>query len=562
MSSVIWHSFSHALVLCSLLASGCQAILGIEELHGRSDGGVTDAATPDAGAPGFSFAVLTVNATIPLDGTNVLDVELQRTGGFTGEVTITALSPPTGIEVETLILAGGQTAGQLAVGARAPLLLGDTVSFDLVATASGVPMRMAAIAGAEITGKPGSLDASFGAQATGYAAVSFGNDDGGAFFDLDVLGNGDILALGWGTGGLGANRFAITRLLAGGAPDASFQQGALVRTDFESGSTGENAQAYAVGRQVDGRIIAIGWHEAGTAFLPDIALARYGADGVVGDLEFGNYRSGKSRIDLGGNEQVTDGLVLPDSSILAVGQRDGQLFVARATPTGYLDTSFAAPAGYHVLTLAPSSGAEAVITDPEGRLLVAGFLDRESRDMLVLRYTADGALDPSFGQGGYVVLGDPVASEHAMAIAVRPDGRIVVAGHSNAAGNLDFELRQLLADGSPDPAFGPGDVGAGVARPPITAANDLAADMLVLPDGRILVAGNSEQGGPMLARYTRAGQLDPYFGQAGLLGPYIGESGVIHTVELHASSKVLIAGGNAGGTPGPGTFGIIVRMWM
>jgi uncharacterized delta-60 repeat protein len=567
MPSALWR----ALLSCSLITAGCQAILGIEDLGSRPDGGTgsvdarpgadarptTDASPPDAARPEFSFAVLTVNATIPLDGTNVIDVEVQRRGGFDGDVAVAAMSPPNGIQVDPITIPAGQTVAQIPVGARAPLLLGNTISFDLVATADALPARTAAVTNAEITGKPGSPDNSFGVDAMGYAAVSFGSDDDGAFFDLDVLNNGDVLALGWGTGGLGARRFALMRLRANGTPDPNFNGGAMARTGFGT-SSGDNAQAYAVGRQVDGRVIAMGGHSAGTSLLPDIALARYSITGAVGDVEFGNFQSGKSRIDLGGDEEVTAGLVLPDSRIVVVGQSSGQLFIARATPTGFIDTTFHAPAGYDIPIPGVQSGAEAVIVDDRGRLLVAGFVEAMgNRDMVVLRYTADGVLDTAFGDGGVVRLGAPVVLERAAGIALRAGGRIVVAGTSNANGNDDFQLRQLMENGAPDLAFGD----MGVSTPAMGPGSDVAEDMLLLPDGRVVVVGNTA-GGPVVARYTRGGALDAYFGQDGVLNPYVGENGAIHTIEQYSNSKVLIAGGNSGGTPGPGTFGIILRLWM
>lgn len=562
MSSAI----SRALLSCLLITSGCQAILGIEDLRGRPDGGTT---TPDAGAdedatvpgdPTFTFAVLTVNATVPFHGTNLLDVEIRRMGGFTGEVKVDAMSPPTGLMVEPLTIPPGQTAAQIAVSAQDPLAQGNRVSFDLVATAEGLPSRTVSVSDVEITGQPGTNDVAFGLDATGYAAISFGADDDGAFFDLDVLPNGDILAFGWGTGGLGARRFALLRLNAGGAPDPNFNSGALVRTDFESGSSGENAQGYAIGRQVDGRIIGIGSHSATSEFPPNIALARYSAAGVVGDPEFGNYSNGKSRLAINDSESVTDGLVLPDSKIVIVGQSNNKLFIARATATGRLDTTFAGGDGFDIPSLGDISGAEAVTVDERGRLVVVGFDDFDgNRDMVVLRYTADGQLDMTFGERGVVWLGTPTGTDHAMDIVARPNGRMVVVGTTDASSRLNFSLYQLIEDGKPDPEFG--DMGAN--QQPISPGNDVPADMALLPDGRLVVVGNSSTLGPVVVRYTRGGALDPYFGDGdGVMNPYIGESASLQAVEVYSKNKVLIAGGNAGGTPGPGTFGIVVRMWM
>ncbi|WP_428266840.1 hypothetical protein [Haliangium sp.] len=564
-------------VLFSLLAAaGCQTILGIGDVQlgpdGGGGGGDIDArppapdaepALPDASQPSFTFAILTPTVTVPLDGTNVIDVEIVRRGGFDGEVTVMPASPPTGLVAQTIRIPAGETRAELPVGAVAPLVLGDTISFGLVANGTGVAEQSAMVNDAQVTGRPGTLDLGFGELATGYAAISFGNDDGGAFYDLEITGDNKILALGWTVGGLGALRIALTRLLPNGAIDPNFGGGNLVRTDFESGSSGEGAQAYAVGRQVDGRIISIGWHRAPN-FPPDVGLIRFGVNGAVGDLEFGNHKPGKSRIDLGGDEEIYAGDVLANSQILAAGVRDGRLVVTRATTTGELDTSFASPFGYQTLAVGTASRANALVVDRQDRIVVAGFVDvNGQRDMVVVRYLADGTPDASFGNGGVVVAGDATTSETAAAVAIRPDGRILVAGQSNVNGDVDVQLRQFLPDGAPDPDFGTD----GVSTPRLSTRAEETADMALLPDGRALIVGNLAAGGgntaePVVLRYRRDGTLDPYFDDDGVLSLYIGEQGVLQAVELHPGSQVVISGGNEGGTPGPGTFGIVVRMWM
>ncbi len=55
---------------------------------GSSSGGSSSA--------GFSFAVLSPNVTVPLTGKNVIEFEIQRTGGFSGDVTVAPMSPSPG----------------------------------------------------------------------------------------------------------------------------------------------------------------------------------------------------------------------------------------------------------------------------------------------------------------------------------------------------------------------------------------------------------------------------------------------------------------------------------
>ncbi|WP_437819923.1 hypothetical protein [Sorangium sp. So ce1078] len=410
-------------------------------------------------------------------------------------------------------------------------------------------------AGAEAGAMAGQLDPSFGDAGTGIARLRFGADDDGGFFDLAVAG-GEIIAGGWGQGGLGGTRFRVARLTGSGAPDPSFGAGGMVLTSWAA-STGDYVYLAAARRQRAGGTVGIGWRDRFRDASADMALARYTEDGSL-DPGFGD--GGKSLLDLGGDEVIRDGLIALRGGIVAVGQRDDRLLVARATEDGALDTSFARPHGYWTLALGPSV-AEAVALDIAGRLVVVGSAERDGqRDMVVVRLQRNGALDPSFGDGGVVFAGDPDVDERAVAVAVSLGGGIVVGGDAGPEGARDFQVRRFLRDGSPDLDFGDG----GVAAWPTTGGDDLAADMALLPDGAVLIAGNGGEGAavPLLARTTCNGAPDPAFGEGGVLSVDLGEFGVLHTVRAISGDQVLLGGGDVGMTPGPGTYGVVARMWM
>lgn len=529
---------------------GCQSILGIDDTRSG------DPADAGPGVPGFDFAVLTSSVTLPLDGKTTVDVEITRSGGFAGDVIVQPASLPSGLFAPAVTIPAGQSTAELVVGAQTPLGIGDTLDFDLEATADSLPTRTVSITDAPVTGRPGLLDVTFGAAATGLVRLSIGGDDG-SFFGLAVAGDKKIVAVGWQTLGLGARRIRVTRLAPDGTLDPGFNGGDVQGFDFGSGSSGENAQAFAIGHQSDGRMITMGWHSAPGGLQPDIALARLQPDGTVGDIAFGDHDIGKSRLDAGGAEEVADGVVLPDGTILVVGHSDQQLLIARATTVGRFDTTFGSPDGFVRVPSGDEASAASLAIDGQNRILVAGFTRSGGlADMLLARFTPDGQLDSTFGDGGLVVAGEEGLDETAVAVALRPDGRIVMAGTSNKNGDRDFEVRQFLDDGSPDTDFGD----SGVVTSPITEMNDDAADMLVLPDGRILVLGNN--GSSVLARYTRSGALDPFLNSTGVLPVSVGDFGVVRSLALHDNNLVLISGGDEGASPGPGTFGVVVRMWQ
>ena len=181
-------------------------------------------------------------------------------------------------------------------------------------------------------------------------------------------------------------------------------------------------------------------------------------------------------------------------------------------------------------TLDPSFGSGGVVTQthgfvgaiavqPDGKVIAAGD---DAGSALIARYLTNGSLDSSFGQGGYVKnnLPPPTNFAGAAAVAVQPDGKIVVAGTSTPprTGNVGAELTLLRydANGSLDTSFGAGGSTTTVIPEPGHKNWDaVAAALAVLPDGDLLVAGSASwtDGANLsssfaLARYTPEGALD------------------------------------------------------
>ncbi len=74
-----------------------------------------------------------------------------------------------------------------------------------------------------------------------------------------------------------------------------------------------------------------------------------------------------------------------------------------------------------------------------------------SFDFGLVRLQTNGALDTSFDGDGKVLTDIGVgSSDYGRALAIQTDGKIVVAGWSDAAGNNDFAVARYLANGSLD----------------------------------------------------------------------------------------------------------------
>src|SRR3954451_18503579 len=140
-----------------------------------------------------------------------------------------------------------------------------------------------------------------------------------------------------------------------------------------------------------------------------------------------------------------------------------------------------------------------------------------------------GDLDPSFSNDGRVSTLTSPDTFVARAVAVQPDGRIVVAGYScgtgtcGPTGDSSFRIVRYTADGGLDTDFGMG----GMVTTPIGAGRSQAYDVLVRPDGRIVVGGvasrdPADPGSFALAAYRPDGRLDPDFGVGGRRGVPVG----------------------------------------
>jgi uncharacterized delta-60 repeat protein len=239
--------------------------------------------------------------------------------------------------------------------------------------------------------------------------------------------------------------------------------------------------------------------------------------------------------------------------------------VAQA-PSGPLDPGFGA-AGTVSLAIgpgAPGNGAEAkaLAIQQDGKLVVAGFAWQTgtSIDFAVTRFNTDGSLDHTFGTGGKVATDFFGMEDEAQAVAIQPDGKIVVAGRAAIAAvtegviDFDFALARYNPDGSLDPGFG----SAGKITTHFADGRNIGQALLLQPDGKIVVAGGAP--GPngesdfALARYNANGSLDPFFGAGGMVRTdFFGGDDVALTLAQQPDGKLIAAGEADGGVSVIGT---------
>lgn len=342
----------------------------------------------------------------------------------------------------------------------------------------------------------------------------------------------------------------------GGALDPAFGTAGVVITPTPPSTAPENADLNAVALQGDGKIVVGGRVHPSTAQSTTFAVARYGADGSL-DSTFGTGGVVTTDFNLDG-EGVHGLAIQPNGKIVAAGEAGGVIALARYNPDGSLDPTFGSgPIPGTVESDVITGGNEGVALQPDGKIVVAGGF----YDLAVARYNADGSLDTSFGSGG-VVLTARSDFEYGTAVALTPDGEIVVAGsRSNSlpdsGPDRSFVVERLKPDGSPDSSFGSG----GIATATV-GAWDFGYGLAVQPDGKILIGGASESSSQTmqaLVRFQPDGALDRSFGDQGVVttsGDADGYLYIASSVLLQPDGKI-IAGGDSSTSAGPGTdFGL------
>ncbi|HKQ40821.1 MAG TPA: hypothetical protein VJ063_22325 [Verrucomicrobiae bacterium] len=310
--------------------------------------------------------------------------------------------------------------------------------------------------------------------------------------------------------------FAIARLNVDGSFDHTFGGDGTVMTAVGVGSTNSIASAagHAVAIQTDGKILLAG--SAYNVDSDDFALTRYNSDGSLdgtfdGDGKVLTAFSSASDGALAMAIQ-TDGKIILAGNTYIGGNSD--FAVARYNANGSLDASFDGD-GKAVTTIGfLDDSATAIKIQPNGKIVVAGITDAETNyNFAVVRYNSNGSLDSTFGAAGRVSTDIAGDFDFCLALALQPDGKILAGGATVISGQTRFALLRYNVNGSLDTSFdGDGKVLTAIG------SNARISSLQIQPDGRIVAAGGAELGGlnyVAVVRYNANGSLDLSYGSAG-----------------------------------------------
>lgn len=244
------------------------------------------------------------------------------------------------------------------------------------------------------------------------------------------------------------------------------------------------------------------------------------------DTTFG--ASGIARLDVGGTgstDALEDLALQSDGMVVGVGRTSTGMAMLRLKTDGTLDSAFGTAGSVGATTLDP---ARAVAVQPDGKIVVVGQSAPTGGNLVLARYSAAGQLDPGFGTSGTVTVTMSGAGSGGWDVAVQSDGMIDVLAVD--AGVLT--VLRFTSAGAADSTFGTSGRANQTATP--SGGNRLALQA----DGKIVLTGLSGTAGG-LVRLKADGTADTGFGTSGTATT---ANHVPRAVAAPSGGKLVVAG--------------------
>ena len=285
----------------------------------------------------------------------------------------------------------------------------------------------------------GSLDTSFGSA--GKVTTNFNG-----FTDkaegVAIQSDGKIVVVGSAAPANGVSTdFGIARYDSNGAPDTSFGSGGKLTTDI--GGAIDIAQNVIV--QSNGAILVSGVLTlGGDSTLGHGGLARYDGNGNP-DISFGT--AGKVTLS---NLKLGEALALQgDGKILVAGNApvggSSGFALMRLLANGSPDNGFGTAGLATTAFTTQDDFGRAITVQADGRIVVAGQSSNKSNpDFAVARFSTNGTLDSSFGTGGKLTIDFFGSFDGAENVVVQPDGKIVLGGFARNGTRTGYGLVRVL----------------------------------------------------------------------------------------------------------------------
>ena len=396
-------------------------------------------------------------------------------------------------------------------------------------------------------GTPGDLDISFGTGGIVTTTIGAGSD---LAKGVVVQSDGKIVAAGYSRNSI-SNDFSVVRYNPDGTLDTTFNATGKVITDF-----GGDDYANGLVLQSDGKIVAAGYTNNGSY---KIAVARYNTDGSLDTTFGPASSGKITTISMGYSKAYAVTVQIDGKIIVVGGASSvqGPLIIVRYNADGTLDSSFNGTGANTVMYSQTGDFGYAVAVQSDGKIVVTGSGTAVATGypqtvITKVRFNADGTRDNNF-TNGFLAIGTAI---YGAGVAMQGDGKVIVTGYSagnsnGSSSNGHFYLSRFTTSGDYDTSFGGG---SGWQSTPVGIGQDTATSLALQGDGRIVVAGYSYNGNTTfndfaVLRYNNDGSLDSGFHSTGKVRTSIGiDNAYAQSVAIQNDGRIVVAGYSNNGT--------------
>ena len=394
-----------------------------------------------------------------------------------------------------------------------------------------------------VQAQPGALDLTF--NGTGYTVSPVGDLDAGQ--KILVQDDQKVLLIGMSFDANYTARAYVFRYMPDGTPDTGFGINGVFTYQLDN-----EADIYSAVLTAGGKILLAG---ATTDYQTyRLLLIQLKPDGTLDD-SFGTggiVVQSVSEVALNAEDIGYDVALDMDQNILVSGSSTDTNYVprpivARFTPSGELDTTFGVDGVATIPVMEVGGNSfQGVVAQPDGKIVASGYFTNTELwyVMLLVRFDTDGVLDPTFGDAGIVKFNYGSVDDEGEDLVLTPDGSILVCGVTvTQTYNYSALLAKFTPTGDLDSTFGT----AGTVKEDL-GMFDFASNVSLMADGTIIMAGSSGVGPPngfdmAVWKYVSDGSRDVTFGTNGVVQHQLdGYYAMINAMEVQADGKILVGG--------------------
>ncbi len=330
----------------------------------------------------------------------------------------------------------------------------------------------------------GTLDTTFNGSGTVLTPISLEDEA----YSIAIQNDGKFILAGQTYNGVRGD-IALVRYNADGSLDHAFGTAGKVIIPATSGSS----LARSVAVDPNG-MIAVAGHgfNGSTTDIITVRLNPNGSLDPGFDGETGTGNGIVTTVVGPGTDQAYGVAIQPDGRIVVGGfytnAGDPDTVVMRFATDGRLDTSFGLN-GLSQHAFSPDADeALSLALAPDGKIVIAGCIRfGPPNDFFIARFLENGAMDTAFGIDGSLTVPFSSTADIALGVAVQPDGKVVAAGFGSNGVNNDFAIVRTTANGTLDVTFG----GDGTVLTMVGDATDVANGVAIAPDGGIIAVGRT-----------------------------------------------------------------------